>query len=55
MTENEITGWHHRFNGHEFKQIKGDTEGQGSLVCSSPWGCKDSDMTELLNNSNRRS
>ena len=55
MTENEITGWHHRLNGHEFKQTKGDSEGQGGLVCCSPWGCKDSDMTELLNNSNKRS
>ena len=55
MTKNEITGWHHRLNGHEFKQTKGDSEGQGSLVCSSPWGCKDSAVTELLNNSNKRS
>ena len=38
MTEDEILGWHHRFNGHEFKRTQGDTEGQGSLVCYSPWG-----------------
>ena len=42
--------WHHQFNGHEFKQALGDGEGQGSLVCSSPWGHKESDMTEQMNN-----
>ena len=50
MTEDEIVGWHHRLNGHEFEQASGDGEGQGSLVCCSPWGRKESDPTELLNN-----
>ena len=36
--QNEMVGWHHRLNGHEFEQILGDSEGQGSLVCCSPWG-----------------
>ena len=49
MTEDEMVGWHHRLNGHEFKQTPGDSEGQGSLACHSPWGCKESDMTEQLN------
>ena len=49
MTEDETVGWHHRLNGHEFKQTPGDGEGQGSLVCCSPWGCKGSDTTEPLN------
>ena len=38
-------GWHHQLSGHEFEQILGDTEGQGSLVCSSPWGRKELDPT----------
>ena len=42
--------WHHQLNGHEFEQILGDSECQVSLVCCSAWGCKDSDMTEQLNN-----
>ena len=50
MTENETVGWHHRLNGHEFEEVLGDGEGQGSLVCSSPWGCKDMDTTEQMNN-----
>ena len=37
MTEDEIVGWHHRLNGHEFEQAPGDGEGQGSLACCSPW------------------
>ena len=41
-----MVGWHHRLNGHEFEQILRDDEGQGSLVCFSPKGGKDSDMTE---------
>ena len=45
MTEDEMTGWHHRLNGDEFEQIPGDGEGQGSLACCSPWGCKESDTT----------
>ena len=46
MTEDEIVGWHHRLNGHEFEQAPGDSEGQGSLVCCIPWGCRESDMTD---------
>ena len=46
MTEDEMIEWHHRLNGHEFEQIPGDGEGQGGLVCCSPWGRKESDMTE---------
>ena len=38
MTEDEMAGWYHQLNGHEFEQILGDSEGQGSLVCCSPWG-----------------
>ena len=49
VTENEIVGWHHWFNGLEFGQTLGDDEGQGGLVCCSPWGCKESDTTEWLN------
>ena len=47
MTENEIVGWHHQLSGHEFEQALGDGEGQGSLVCWSPWGCKESRMTVI--------
>ena len=42
----EMIGWGHQLNGHEFEQAPGDGEGQGSLVCYSPWGSKESDMTE---------
>ena len=52
MTEDEMVGWHHRFDGHEFEQAPRDGEEQRSLVCCSPWGCKESDMTEQLNNNN---
>ena len=45
-----MIGWHHRLSAHEFKQILGDSEGQGSLVCYSPWGLKELDTTEQLNN-----
>ena len=48
-TEDEIVGWHHQLNRHEFEQAPGVGHGQGSLVCCSPWGCKESDTTELLN------
>ena len=51
MREDEMVGWHHSLNGHEFQQAPGDREEQGSLVCCSPWGRKESDMTEQLNNS----
>ena len=44
-----MSGWHHRLNGYEFEQILGDSEGQGSLACCSPWGHKESDTTEGLN------
>ena len=50
MTEDEMFGWHHRIDGHEFEQALGDGEGQGDLVCCSPWGCKELDTTERLNN-----
>ena len=49
MTEDEMVGWQHRLNGHELEQTLGDGEGQGSLVCCSPWGLKELDMTEQLN------
>ena len=45
-----MIGWDHRLNGHEFEQSLGDDEGQGSLVCCSPWGHKELNTTELLNN-----
>ena len=48
-TEDEAVGWHHQLNRHEFHQAPGDSEGQGSLACCSPWGHKKSDMTERLN------
>ena len=50
VTEDGMVGWHHRFNGHEFEQILGDSEGQGSLVCCSAWGHKELDITYWLNN-----
>ena len=40
MTEDKMAGWHHQLNGHEFEQALGDGEGQGSLVCCSPWDCR---------------
>ena len=46
VTEDEMVGWHHRFNGHEFEQALENGEGQGSLTCCSPLGCKESDTTE---------
>ena len=48
-TEDEMVGWHHRFDGCEFVQASGVGDGQGSLACCSPWGCKESDTTERLN------
>ena len=50
MTEDEMAGWPHQLNGHEFEQTPGVGDGQGSLVFCSPWGCKESDRTEQLNN-----
>ena len=54
MTEDEMVGWYHRLNGHEFEQTLEDSEGQGSLACCSPWGCKELDTAEQLNNENCR-
>ena len=51
MTEDKIVGWHHRLDGHEFEQILGDSVGQESLACCSPWGHR---VTEQLNNNSRR-
>ena len=48
-TENEMVGWHHRLNGHEFEQAPGVGDGQGGLACCSPWGREELDMTEQLN------
>ena len=53
-TEDEMVGWHHQLSWHEFEQTPGDSEGQGSLACCSPWGLKESDTTELNNNSGGR-
>ena len=49
MTEDEMVGWHHQLNGHEFEQAPEVDDGQGGLVCCSPWGGKESDTTEQLN------
>ena len=49
-TEDGMVGWHHRLIRHEFEQALGDGEGQGSLAGCSPWGRKESDMTERPNN-----
>ena len=49
MTEDEMVRQHHRLDGHESEQAPGVGDGQGSLVCCSPWGCKELDMTERLN------
>jgi len=46
MTEDEMVGWHHRLNEYESEKASGDGEGQGSLACCSPWGRKESNMTE---------
>ena len=48
MAEDEIVGWHHRLDGHGFKQVLGVGDGQGSLACCSPWSHKESDTTEGL-------
>ena len=49
MTEDKMVGWLHRLNGHEFEEGLGVGDGQGGLACFSPWGPKESDMTEPLN------
>ena len=46
MIEDEMVGWHHRHDGHEFEQRPGVGDGQGSLACCSPWGAKESDSAE---------
>ena len=46
MTEDEMVGWYHLLDSHEFEQAPGVGDGQGSLACNSPWGCKQADMTE---------
>ena len=48
MTEDEIVGWHHQHDGHEFEQAVGVDDGQGGLVCCSPLGFEESDTTEQL-------
>ena len=48
MTEDEMVGWHHGLKGCEFVQTPRDSEGQGSLVCFSSWGCKELDTTKQL-------
>ena len=53
MTEDEMAGWHHQLNGHEFEPILGDGRGQRSLACCIPWGGKESDTTEQLNDNNK--
>ena len=52
MSEDEMVGWHHGLNGHEFEETPG-VDGQGGLACCGPWGCKESDTTERLNNTNK--
>ena len=47
-TEDKMAGWHHPLNGREFEQALGNGDGQESLVCCCPWGCKDSEMAERL-------
>ena len=49
MTEDEMVGWHHRLNGREFEETPGVGDGQGDLVCCSPWDHKESNRTEQLN------
>ena len=54
MTEDVMVRWHHQHNGHEFEQVLGDSEGQESLVCCSPWGRKESDIAERLNSNSMK-
>ena len=53
MTEDEMVGWHHPLSAHESEQTPAGSEEQGSLVCCSPWGCKEMDTTDQLNNNNK--
>ena len=46
MTEDEMVGWHHGLDGHQFEQAPGVGKGQGGLACCSPWDYKESDSTE---------
>ena len=50
VTEDGMVGWHNQLNGHEFEQTPGDSEGQGSLECCSPWRLKELDTVQRLNN-----
>ena len=52
VTEDEMVRWHHQLSRHEFEKTPGDSEGQGSLACCSPWGFKESDTTKQLNDKN---
>ena len=52
VTEDEMVRWHHQLNGDEFEQTPGEGEGQESLACWSPWGCKELYNTERFNNNN---
>ena len=54
MTEDEMVGWHHQFNGLKSEQTPGDSKGQGGLACYNPQGHKESDVTEQLNNNNNK-
>ena len=54
MTEDEMVGWHHRLNGHEFEKTPGVGDEQGGLVCCSPWYFKELDTTERLNRTELR-
>ena len=49
MTKDEMVGWHHQLDRHEFEQALGDSDGQGSLAYFNPWGLKEADMAEQLN------
>ena len=49
MTEDEMVGWHHQLDGHEFEQVPAHGDGQGGLACCSPWGRQELDTTERLN------
>ena len=49
MLEDEMVGWHHQLDGHEFEQAAGVGDGQRSMACCTSWGCKESDTTERLN------
>ena len=53
MMKDEMVGWRHQLNGHEFEQALGAGDGQGSLACFSPWGHKVLDLTERLNNNSK--